>query len=73
MSRLLIAALLALLLIVGLVGGYALASIPAPDGRIYACYYFEGPVSGANKLVQLLDKEKGECPPGWTEISWRAD
>lgn len=71
MRRLAIAAVLAALLVVGAVG-YALGSIPSADGRIHGCYASN---ITDHKSFLLLDDDQadGQCPPGWTEISWAAD
>jgi hypothetical protein len=70
MRRLLAAALLAVALVAGLIG-YAAASIPSSDGRIHGCW--SG--LGDDKNFRLLDNDQadGECPFGWTEVSWAAD
>jgi hypothetical protein len=71
MRRLAIAAVLALVLIAGVVG-YAVASIPSGD-RIYGCYGGPPDATTGPKAFLLLDKERGDCPRGWTEVSWAAD
>jgi hypothetical protein len=47
-------------------------SIPDPDGRVYACVSLTD--LNAYKGVRLLDRQSGngQCPTGWTMISWSA-
>jgi hypothetical protein len=66
MRTVLIAALLAGMLVVGLVVG-AWADIPDNGGtKLYFCVYNEASPT-PNKPWQVLDKSKGNCAPGWTE------
>lgn len=70
-NRLLIATALAVALVLGLVVG-AWASIPSSDDRIHGCW--SGTLTD-DKNFRLLDDDQqdGQCPVGWTEISWQAD
>jgi len=69
MRRLLVAAALAATLVIGLVVG---ATAAIPNGPAFSvCVYSEASAT-PNKLMQALDKAKGECPlphgpSGWTE------
>lgn len=49
-----------------LVAGFAIASIPSQDGRIYACY---AKSSGAVRIVESA----ADCRTGETSISWEQD
>jgi hypothetical protein len=71
MRRIVIAAILAAMLVVGVVG-YALGSIPSSDGRIHACYSPGSPTT-PHKLWWVLDDDVGNCPTGTQHISWAAD
>ncbi len=64
MRRFVVPALLALMLVVGLVGGRALASIPSSDGFIHACHT-ESP-SRIEQVVFLdADQAPGTCPASY--------
>jgi hypothetical protein len=69
MRRLAVAAALAAMLVLGLIVG-AWAAIP--NGPAFSvCVYNEASAT-PNKLMQALDKAKGDCPlphgpSGWTE------
>ena len=63
MRKLLIAAVLATMLVLG-AAGYAIGSIP--NGPAFSVCVAEG-VPSADKPMKALDKAQGGCPFGWTE------
>lgn len=67
LARVPVAVLLAVVLVLGLVGGVALASIPSSDGFVHACIVPGNPTT-PHKLWYALDKDVGNCPSGTFEI-----
>jgi hypothetical protein len=75
--RMLIAALLALMLVVGMVSfaaGQVVASFDQDDDHISACVGGTDLSSGPHRRSwSWLDENRGDCDPGWTRIDWPND
>jgi len=77
MRRFIVAALLALVLVVGMVGfaaGQVVASFDADDSQVSACV--AGTDLGSGPVIRAwswLAEDRGSCPTGYTRIDWPND